>query len=346
MDYPEYLRRLPKVELHCHVEGTLRPATVVDLAAKHEITLPTSDVDRIYDYATIYEFLEIFRLVNSTVIDRDDFARVAYESLEDGVKLGNLKYREMFFNPTLHTTRGVSMPTIIDGLIDGARAAEADFGVQCRLIADVYRQDPVPMALQMTEEVIEHRRDEVIGLGMDAAEAPDPPEQFVDCFALAAKAGLHRTSHASEDAPPVNITTCLDVLGCERIDHGYHILADDAVVARCRDEGIHFTCCPTSTAVVYGWPDLTTHPINGMIAAGLLVHLNSDDPTMFRTDIGKEYVDFVGQNGYSPEMAKDMVFNGVDATWLDAQDKARLRAGMEAEIAALDAELDPVADAS
>ena len=113
------------------------------------------------------------------------------------------------------------------------------------------------------------------------------------------------------------------MLGCERIDHGYHILEDDAVVDRCRDDGIHFTCCPTSTAVVYGWPDLTTHPINGMMEAGLLVHLNSDDPTMFHTDIGKEYVDFVGQNDYPPEVAKQLVRNGVDATWLDDGDKAR-----------------------
>src|SRR5262245_50504280 len=340
MDYAEYLRRLPKVELHCHVEGTLRPQTVVDLAAKHDITLPTDDGGHIYDYETIYEFLEIFRLVNSTVVDRDDFARIAYESIEDGHRLGNLKYREMFFNPTLHTTRGVAMPTIIDGLIDGMRAAEAEYGVRCALIADVYRQDPVPMALQMVEEVIEHRRDEVIGLGMDAAEAPDPPEQFAECFALAGNAGLHRTSHAAEDGPAANITTSLDVLGCERIDHGYHILQDDAVVARCRDDGIHFTCCPTSTAVVYGWPDLTTHPINGMLAAGLLVHLNSDDPTMFHTDIGKEYVDFVGQNGYPPEVARAMVLNGVDAAWLDANEKASLRAAFEAELAALDAELE------
>src|SRR4051812_6044067 len=152
MDYAEYLRRLPKVELHCHVEGTLRPQTVSDLAQLHSIELPTSDVDKIYEYDTIYEFLEIFRFVNSTVITQDDFARIAYESLEDGVKLGNLKYREMFFNPTLHTIRGVPMATVVDGLIDGARAAEADYGVRCFLIADVYRQDPVPMALQMTEE--------------------------------------------------------------------------------------------------------------------------------------------------------------------------------------------------
>jgi adenosine deaminase len=339
MDYAEYLRRLPKVELHCHVEGTLRPQTVADLARKHDIELPTTDVDKIYDYETIYEFLQIFRLVNSTVIDRDDFARVAYESLEDGVKLGNLKYREMFFNPTLHTTRDVPMATIIDGLIDGIHSAEAAFGVRCRLIADVYRQDTPAMALQMTQEVIANRRPEVIGLGMDAAEAPDPPEKFFDSFQLAGESGLHLTSHSAEDGPPKNITTCLDLLGCERIDHGYHILDDDAVVERCREDGIHFTCCPTSTAVVYGWPDLTTHPINGMMKAGLLVHLNSDDPTMFRTDIGKEYVDFVGQNNYAPDIAKQLVHNGVDATWLDASDKAALHRAFDDEIAALDKEL-------
>jgi adenosine deaminase len=340
MNYEQYLRRMPKVELHCHVEGTLRPQTVVDLAAKHGITLPTADVNAIYDYETIYEFLEIFRMVNSTVIDRDDFARIAYESLEDGVNAGNLRYREMFFNPTLHTTRGVPMATIIDGLIDGCRAAETDLGVRCFLIADVYRQDDPAMALQMVEEVIANRRPELIGLGMDAAEAPDPPEKFVDSFALAGRAGLHRTSHSAEDGPPANITTCLDLLGCERIDHGYHILEDEAVVARCRDDGIHFTCCPTSTAVVYGWPDLTTHPITKMLAAGLLVHLNSDDPTMFRTDIGKEYVDFCMQNEYGPDVAKTMVLNGVDATWLDDVDKMSLRRTFEAELADLDAELE------
>jgi adenosine deaminase len=338
IDESEYLRRVPKVELHCHVEGTLRPATVVELAAKHDIRLPTTDVDQIYAYETIYEFLEIFRLVNSTVVERDDFARVAYESIEDGARAGNLRYREMFFNPTLHTTRGVPMATVVDGLIDGCHAAEADLGVRCLLIADVYRQDPPEMARQMVEDLLAVRRPELIGLGMDAAEAPDPPEKFVEAFQLAGRAGLHRTSHASEDGPAANITTCLDLLGCERIDHGYHILEDDAVVARCRDEGITFTCCPTSTAVVYGWPDLTTHPINGMIAAGLDVTLNSDDPTMFHTDIGKEYVDFCGQNGHDRSQVRQLVLNGVEATWLDETDKTALRRTFEAELAALDAE--------
>src|SRR5579871_1081894 len=182
MEYAEFLRRVPKVELHCHIEGTVRASTFADQAKKHGIELPTGDVDKLYDYETIYEFLTIFQLVSSTLIERDDFARVAYETLEDGVKLGNLKYREMFFNPTLHTRRGVPYATVVDGLIDGIQAAEHDLGVTCRLIADVYRQDTFEMASEMLDDVLAHRRDEVIGLGMDGAEAPDPPEKFAAVF--------------------------------------------------------------------------------------------------------------------------------------------------------------------
>ena len=180
MDFDEYLRRVPKVELHCHFEGTVRPQTFSELAAKHGIALSADDPARLYDYDSIYEFLVIFGQVSSTLIDREDFARTAFESIEDGVKLGNLVYREMFFNPTLHTKRGVPYPTVVDGLIDGCRRAESELGVRCRLIADVYRQDSAGEAADMVREVLEHRREEVIGLGMDGAEAPDPPEKFVD----------------------------------------------------------------------------------------------------------------------------------------------------------------------
>jgi adenosine deaminase len=337
----EFLRSIPKTELHCHIEGSVRAATFADQAKKHGISLPTDDVDKLYDYETIYEFLVIFGLVSSTLIDQDDFARVAYEAMEDGHRLGNLRYREMFFNPTLHTKRGVPMKTIVDGLAEGIGAAEVDFGVKGRLIADVYRQDDPAVALQMVEELLENRRPELIGLGMDAAEAPDPPEKFVDSFRAAKAGGLRLTSHASEDAPPVNITTCLDVLGCERIDHGYHILSDPAVVSRCLDEGTSFTVCPTSTAVVYGWPDLSSHPIIGMVDAGLRCMLNSDDPTMFHTDIGNEYVRMVPAAGWGLGTVRELMLNGVAATWLDDSDKAAMSAEFAAEFDRLAAELEP-----
>lgn len=339
MDYTAFLRRVPKVELHCHLEGTVRAATVAELARKHGITLPDSDVDSLYDYDTIEAFLDIFGLVASTLIDAEDFERVAFESLQDGQRLGNLKYREMFFNPTLHTRRGVPYRTVVDGLVAGIRRAERELGVGCRLIADVYRQDSPETALAMVEEVLAHRPDEVIGLGMDGAEAPDPPERFVAAFARARAGGLRLTSHACEDAPPKNIVTCLDVLGCERIDHGYHILADAAVVRRALDEGLYFTCCPTATARVYGWPDLSRHPIGGMVKAGLNVTLNSDDPTMFHTDIGREFVDLCTALDYGPEQVRQFCLNSVDGSWLDDSDKSRLRREMATEFDALASEL-------
>jgi adenosine deaminase len=339
VDTDEFLRKVPKVELHCHFEGTVRAATFADLARKHGVALPTDNVGELYSYNTIVEFLVIFGMVSSTIIDREDFARCAYESLEDGARLGNLKYREMFFNPTLHTRRGVPMATVIGGLVDGMHAAERDLGVRSRLIADVYRQDPPEMARQMVEEVLENRVDELIALGMDGAEAPDPPEKFAEAFALARRGGLRLTSHASEDAPPVNITTCLDVLGCERIDHGYHILEDPAVIKRCKDDGIYFTCCPTSTAVVYGWPDLTAHPIRQMVEEGLRCTLNSDDPTMFHTDIGKEYVDLCRALSYGPGQVREFSLNGVEASFLDESDKRAMSASFAAELDDLEAQL-------
>ncbi len=341
MNYDEFLRRVPKAELHCHFEGTVRPRTFADLARKHGVELPTDDADKLYDYDSIYEFLKIFAMVSSTLIDQEDFARASYESIEDGVKLGNLKYREMFFNPTLHTRRGVSYKTVVDGLVDGARAAKADFGVTCRLIADVYRQDPPEMAREMVEQVLEHRRDELIGLGMDGAEAPDPPEKFVEAYRLAGQGGLRLTAHACEDAPAENITTCLDVLGCERIDHGYHVLGDESVVARCRDEGILFTVCPTATAVCYFDPeDYTTHPIREMVAKGLRVMINSDDPPMFHTDIGSEYVKMVNAAGWGPEKVREFSLNGVEGSWASDDEKRQMRQEFEAELDRLEAELE------
>src|SRR5262249_62349950 len=135
VDTDEFLRKVPKVELHCHFEGTVRAATFADLARKHGVTLPTDNVGELYSYNTIEEFLVIFGMVSSTIIEREDFARCAYESLEDGVRLGNLKYREMFFNPTLHTRRGVPMATVIGGVVGRGGAGGSDSRGGARMCA-------------------------------------------------------------------------------------------------------------------------------------------------------------------------------------------------------------------
>jgi adenosine deaminase len=164
-----FLRTVPKVELHCHFEGAIRPQTVLDLAAKHGLAVPggVTVAGRLYDYERSEEFFELFGFVAATMNDADDYARCVYETVEDGVASSNLRYREMFFNPTLHTTRGVSMATMLEGMAAGARAALADLGVRVAFIADIYRSDAVSSAEQMLDELLEHRCEELIGLGMD-----------------------------------------------------------------------------------------------------------------------------------------------------------------------------------
>ncbi len=247
----------------------------------------------------------------------------------------------MFFNPTTHMAAGASYETCVDGLIDGIHQAKAEFGIDAALIAAVNRMASPDLAVEMVQTMIDHPRDEVIGIGMDYAEAEFPPERFWKAYRMAGAAGLHRTAHASEDAHPRNIVTCLDLLGCERIDHGYHVIDDDAIFARCRDEGVLFTCTPVSTAWVYFGPDFTTHPIRRMVEGGLTITVDCDDPPMFQTDPTRDYLVMAEHMGFGPADFKEFVLNGVDGTWLDAPTRARMRREWSAEIDALIARVVP-----
>ena len=342
MNYSEFLRRLPKAELHVHYVGSMRSRTLIELARKHHITLPTEDPEKLYDYDNIFDFLEIFDIAGRSLVDHADFTRVAYETIEDGVRLGNLKYREMFFNPTSHMMEGISYRTVVDGIIEGLRQAERDFGVKCRLIAAIHRGHTPAAARDMVEYVVTERRDEVIGIGCDAL-TPDGREGldlFTDMYAYAKGHGLRVSAHCAEIPGTVaNFDYALDRLHCDRIDHGYRVLDDQKALNRARDEGIWFTCAPTSTSRCYDWPDMSQHPIRRMVEEGLRVTLNSDDPTMFGTDIGREFVVACTAMQFSPDKAAELALNGVEGSWLDEGERRSLRHTFEREIADLKAQL-------
>lgn len=340
MDLHTFLRKIPKVELHCHLMGSVQAPTFVDLAKKHAVQLPSFEKpEDLYDYDNILDFLHIYDLVGYSVQDEDDFRRITYETLAEGAANG-LRYREMFWNPMVQLSLGVPYMTAVNGMTRGIRDAEKDFGVQCRLIAALNRMESGQKGVETVQMVLDNRRDEVIGIGMDYAEGGNPPERFIEAYQLAGKNGLHRTSHAAEDAPARNITTCLDLLGCERIDHGYHIVEDEAVMKRCLDDGVVFTVTPTSTAWVYGWGDLTRHPIREMGKRGLKIMINSDDPPMFKTEIGREYEVMADYMGFTPQDFKRFVLNGIDGSWLDESTKRRWRQEWSGEIDQMMAQLD------
>jgi adenosine deaminase len=344
MDVDTFVRRIPKVELHNHIIGAMRLETALDLAKKNSVPTPPGDPAELYEYDNLIDFLTAHVFVSNTVQKREDFARVAYECLEDAYRSGNVRYSELFINPTNHMDEGIGYEVLIDGFIDGLRQAEEEFGVQARLIPSINRQESVAKAQNMLDLMIEHRRDEVIGLGIDHHELPFPPEHFADIYIAAGKAGFRRTAHTSHDAPATWINTCLDLLGCDRIDHGYKVIQDPEVLKRVRDEGVPFTCCMTTAQEFWKLPEndepgaALVHPVKVMVEQGVNVTLGSDDPTMFHTDQGNEYVKYVNDFAFTPQQAVDVAFAALDGSWLDDSEKKALRSSFEAEVSELKAE--------
>src|SRR5215212_5587525 len=216
-DLSAALDALPKVELHCHIEGTLRPSTLVELATANGIQLPTTDPAELYRYDSLDGFLDVFWLGQSTLAGRDDWARLAYESLIDGAAHG-VVHRESFFTPARHLASGQDLAAILEGLEDGLAAAEAETGATCLLIADMDRAFGPAAGLAQTEQLVELRRsgargvDRVIGVGMDSTELGIDPVTFLPAYRLAASAGLRLTAHQGENSPASAIVAALDVL--------------------------------------------------------------------------------------------------------------------------------------
>jgi adenosine deaminase len=343
ISYPDYLRLLPKVELHCHFVATIRPSTLIELAHGYGIELPSTDPDQLFDYDNIVDFLSVFRAANRVFQQADDFARVAYEGVSDAVAAGNLRYREYFVNAA--SFPGLDYSEVIDAITTGLTRAEVDFGVGFGLIPAVHRGESPERAVQLVRRMIEDPRPGVVGLGQDdlTAAATESPELWKAAYDLAARHGINRTAHVAEipNSSAGNVTIAVDDLGCTRIDHGYHIMHDADVVAMARDRQIPFTCTPFSTTVLSGWALGPEHPIAAMIRAGLNVTFSTDDPTFFRTDIGQEYVVALPAMGFGPDVAKRIALAGVEAAWCPPAQKDRLRAEFTSQFLALDALLEP-----
>jgi adenosine deaminase len=330
--------QIPKVELHCHVEGTVRAATVLELAGKAGRSLPVDDPEALYRYDSLDSFLAVFWLVQELLITREDWARIAYESLIDAAPHG-LRYREMFFTPARHLSSGQDLGSIVSGLTDGIEAAEGATGVRCFLIADIDRAYGPASGLELVERLSELRRsgraERVIGVGADSTELGVDMRAFAPAFALAQEAGFRRTCHAGEavGVGPDNIRIAIDVLGVERIDHGVAIVEDPGLLRRMADQQVPVTVCPTSNVVIANrFRSLAVHPLPAMLAAGLLLTINTDDPAMTDLDLGREYRAIGEAFGLDVERLGALAVEGIESTWLDEPDRRSLRGEFEAAL--------------
>jgi len=326
------LDRLPKVELHCHLEGTMRPSTALELARRNGVRLPVDDLSQLYHYRSLDEFLRVFWLVQSVLVTRDDWARLAYESVTDAAAHGRV-YGELFFTPARHLAAGTPLADIVAGLADGLRAAQIDAGSRAVLIADIDRAFGPAAGEQMVAELVDLRRrrsggaEYVVGIGMDSTERGVDPVAFAPAYRLARAAGLRRTAHQGENSPAGAIRAVIDVLGVERVDHGLSLLDDPELTRRVAAERIPLTVCPSSNIrIANAYRTLTEHPFPVMREAGVLATLNTDDPAMTELDLGREYSAVAAAFGYSFDDMVRIALDGVEASWLDPGSRATIRA--------------------
>lgn len=332
-----WLGRLPKVDLHLHIAGTLRPATLAALAQRHGLPLPRP-VDQLYVYRDFYDFIDVLRLGAHAVRTAADFERMAYEAIEDAAAAGT-RHVEMSFNPQYYMPTQVPYRVQLDGLAAGVRAAGRDFGCSALLIASLDRGLPMDSAEQAISDILAQPHELVVGVGLDGPEREGPPARFAPLFQRAGRAGLRRTAHVCEDnqtlqeAPPSHVRDCLQLLGCDRLDHGYNLMADDDGVRRARDSGVYFCVCGITSVKRNQARRLQS--IRAMQDAGLRLTLNTDDPAMFHTDQAHTLGTVLDGCGWSWREACAFSLAGVDACWLDADARHGLRDRFEREIAAL-----------
>jgi adenosine deaminase len=330
LDLAGALRALPKVELHCHVEGTMRPATVVELARKNGVRLSVGDVRDLYSYGSLDEFLTIFWLVQSVLGDRDDWARLGYESVIDGAAAGRV-YAEVFVTPARHLAAGQSLRDVLEGLTAGLAAGDAETGSQTRVIVDMDKAYGPDAGLRLIEELVGLRRagapgtDRVLGIGMDSTEIGVDPLSFAPAYRLAADAGLRRTGHQGENLPAATIGTVVHDLGAERVDHGLSLGGDPNLVREFADRRIPLTMCPTSNVVIANaCSSVAEHPLPELREAGVLVTVNSDDPALIDLDLAREYLACARAWHWDFDQMVSLALDSVEATWLDDTGKRAL----------------------
>jgi adenosine deaminase len=337
LDLDAFCRAIPKVELHCHLLGTVQQATFKALARAAGARISDAEIDEFYvrgpgRYAGV---LKALRTLDAEVIrSTDDLHRITYEYLQSAAA-HTVRYAELFWNPTGTVHRsGLPYRDAQDAIVRAIHDAEADHGIVGRLIVAIDREASPAAALEMVEWVRDHRRPEVVGLGIDYNEVDRPPELFAEAYAAARDAGLRTTAHAGEFGTPwTNVRTAVELLHVDRIDHGYTIVDAPEAAHRYAEAGIVFTVVPTNSYYLRTLPPerwALDHPIRRLHALGLRLHPNTDDPAFHLVTPTSAWRMMAADLGFSIEQLRGLMLNGLDAAWIDDSTRRAWHTAFEA----------------
>jgi adenosine deaminase len=333
-DTDALITRLPKCELHIHVEGSLEPELMFALARRNGIPLPYASVEavrQVYRFGNLQDFLDIYYQGMSVLITEQDFYDLAWAYFERA-HADNVRHVEMFFDPQGHTSRGIAFATVIEGLTRAIGDAGRRLGVQASLIMCFLRHLDEADAERTLDSALPFK-DRIVGVGLDSSERGNPPGKFKHVFRRARDAGFFLTAHAGEEGPPSYVWEALDVLGVARIDHGVRSIEDGPLVGRLARERIPLTVCPLSNVRLRVVEDLAHHPLRRMMDKGLVVTVNSDDPAYFGGYVKENYRAAAHALGLGRDEVATIVRNGIAASLLTQPEKATLVAEVDRVLA-------------
>ena len=287
----QLIKRLPKAELHLHIEGSMEPELMLKLAERNKIKLPyltIEDVKKAYNFNNLQSFLDIYYAGAGVLVHTQDFYDLTFAYLER-VHKDNVKHVEIFFDPQSHTDRGIPIKNVIIGINDALEEAQKKFGITSYLILCFLRHLSEESAFKTLQEVLPFREC-IEGVGLDSSELGFPPKDFKRVFAKATKEGFRKVAHAGEEGPPDYIWQAIEILGVSRIDHGIRCSEDKTLVKHIAKKQIPLTICPISNVKLKAFEKMENHNLKELMNAGICITINSDDPAYFRGYMNENYL--------------------------------------------------------
>ena len=329
------LRTMPKAELHIHIEGSLEPEMIFALAARNGVELSHPSIEALraaYAFSDLQSFLDIYYAGASVLLTEQDFFDLGFAYLEKAAA-ENVRCAEIFFDPQTHTARGVPIKDVILGLAHACRRAQAEWGLQAKLILCFLRHLSEDEAMATLEAALPWR-EQFIGVGLDSSESGHPPEKFAHVFAHARALGLRLVAHAGEEGPSAYIESAIDILHVERIDHGVRCVESPALVQRLAATRMPLTVCPLSNIKLRVFGTLAEHSLPALLHAGLCATINSDDPAYFGGYLNQNFTEiFAALPALGAREAYTLARNSFEASFATAADKARWIGELDAHFA-------------
>ncbi len=317
-----FIKKVPKSELHLHIEGSLEPELMFKLSKRNKIEIPFKSVDEIksaYNFTDLDSFLKIYYEGSNVLINEEDFFDLTWEYILR-CKKDNIVHTEIFFDPQSHIPRGINFDTVINGIHKALKKANAEFGITSKIIMCFLRHLDQEQCFEVLNHAVRHK-DKIIGVGLDSSEKGNPPQKFKNLFEAAIKEGFLTVAHAGEEGPPEYIWDSLNLLKVKRIDHGVQCLKDDKLVEKLRQNNIPLTVCPLSNIKLCVFDKLEKHNLKKMLDKGLRVMVNSDDPAYFGGYLNTNLIETAKALQLSQEDIKILIQNSFKSSFLDEKTK-------------------------